>query len=196
MEEQPINTFCPVSRQDWRQWLMENHGTQQSVWLVYYKKSADVATISWSEAVDEALCFGWIDSTRRSLGDDKFMQFFCKRKPKSAWSKINKEKVERLMRDGLIEKAGLECIETAKRNGSWSISDDVEETRVPQDLADAFKEHSGSADFFQNLSRSVRKMILQWITTAKRPETRQKRIKDVAESAAENRKPGFLTLNT
>lgn len=193
MEEKHISTFCPVSQQDWRQWLMKNHRAQQSVWLVYYKKKAAVATITWTEAVDEALCFGWIDSTRRSLDDDKFMQFFCKRKPKSVWSKINKEKVERLMRDGRIEKAGLECIEAAKRNGSWSILDDVEETKVPQDLMDAFRAYSGSAHFFLGLSRSVRKMILQWIMTAKRPETRQNRIREVAERAAENMKPKFLT---
>ncbi|WP_440135016.1 YdeI/OmpD-associated family protein, partial [Chitinophaga sancti] len=89
-------TFCPANRQEWRQWLQENHENAASVWLVYYKKKANRATLSWSEAVDEALCFGWIDSTARPIDEEKFMQFFTKRKAGSAWSKINKEKVKRL----------------------------------------------------------------------------------------------------
>jgi uncharacterized protein YdeI (YjbR/CyaY-like superfamily) len=193
MEEQRTSTICPANRQEWRQWLMENHTSQRSVWLVYYKSKAAVPTISWAEAVDEALCFGWIDSTRRSLDGDRFMQFFCKRKTNSVWSKINKDNVARLMREGLLMKAGLECIETAKRNGSWTILDDVEETKVPEDLTRAFSEHHGSEHFFLSLSRSVRKSILQWITLAKRPETRQKRISEVAERAGQKMKPKFLT---
>jgi uncharacterized protein YdeI (YjbR/CyaY-like superfamily) len=192
MESQDITTFCPASRADWRRWLVENHSAQQSVWLVYYKKNAAIPTISWREAVDEALCFGWIDSTRRSVDEDRFMQFFCRRKPNSVWSKVNKDKVERLMEEGLIMMAGLECIETAKRNGSWAILDEVEKTTVPEDLTEAFKAHQGSESFFLSQSRSVRKIILQWITLAKRPETRQKRIIEVAERAGQKLKPKFL----
>jgi len=189
MQKKDLATFCPASRQDWRQWLKENHSSKQSVLLIYYKKKTNIPTIIYSEAVDEALCFGWIDSTRTSLGDDQFMQFFCKRKPKSVWSKINKEKVQRLIDEGLMTAAGYECIETAKQNGSWTILDDVEKLKIPKDLANGFKSKPGSKDYFISLSRSVRKSILQWLVLAKRPETRQKRINEIAELASQKLKP-------
>jgi uncharacterized protein YdeI (YjbR/CyaY-like superfamily) len=189
MQKKDIETFCPISRQDWRQWLKENHSLKQSVWLVYYKKKSDIPTVIYTEAVDEALCFGWIDSTRISLDDDKFMQFLCKRKPKSVWSKINKEKVQRLIAEGLMTQAGYESIETAKQNGSWTILDDVEELKIPKDLANEFKNKPGAKDYFIGLSKSVRKSILQWLVLAKRPETRQKRINEIAELASHKLKP-------
>lgn len=148
-----------------------------------------MSTFSWSEAVDEALCFGWIDSTARSIDDDTFMQFFCKRKPNSVWSKINKAKVLRLIDDGLMTQAGYNSIDTAKQNGSWTILDEVEELTIPADLEKEFKTNPGSEDFFLSLSKSVRKSILQWIILAKRPETRQKRIVEIVELAARKLKP-------
>ncbi|WP_217603410.1 YdeI family protein [Chitinophaga sp. GbtcB8] len=189
MQKKEVATFCPASREDWRQWLKENHRLKESVLLVYYKKKSNIPSVIYSDAVDEALCFGWIDSTRTSLGDDKFMQFFCKRKPKSVWSKINKEKVQRLISEGLMTAAGYECIETAKKNGSWIILDDVEKLKIPKDLASGFKSKSGSKDYFMSLSRSVKKSILQWLVLAKRPETRQKRINEIAELASQKLKP-------
>ncbi|TYP96748.1 hypothetical protein C7447_10647 [Tenacibaculum adriaticum] len=91
---------------------------KKSVWLVYYKSSSTKPTISWSEAVDEALCFGWIDSTKKKINDDSYMQYFCKRKANSIWSKINKEKIAKLIRNNLMTKAGFDSIKTAKQNGS------------------------------------------------------------------------------
>ncbi|MES2689127.1 MAG: YdeI/OmpD-associated family protein [Bacteroidota bacterium] len=189
MHKNEAETFCPASRQEWRQWLQENQGLKRSVWLLYYKKNAGVATVSWSEAVDEAICFGWIDSTKRPVDDKTFMQFFCKRKPNSAWSKINKAKVERLMDEGLITGPGYASIETAKQNGSWTMLDDAEELLLPKDLETAFRTKKGSKDFFLSLSRSVRKNILQWLVLARRPETRQKRINEIAALAAQKLKP-------
>lgn len=189
MQQKDINTFCPASQQDWRQWLKENHNSEQSVWLVYYKKKSNVPTVTYNDAVDEALCFGWIDSTRKSLDHETFMQFFCKRKPNSVWSKINKGKVLRLIDNGLMTKAGFDSIETAKQNGSWIILDDVEELKIPEDLATEFTGNPGSEDYFLSLSRSVRKGILQWLVLAKRPETRQKRVAEIAELAARKLKP-------
>ena len=189
MHNEAIETFCPASQQEWRQWLMENHQSKQSVWLVYYKKKANTATITWSEAVDEALCFGWIDSVRKSGDHDTFIQFFCKRKPNSVWSKINKGKVIGLIDNGLMTRAGLDCIEIAKQNGSWTILDDVEELHVPEDLASAFSTNPGSEVYFLSLSKSARKAILQWLVTAKRPETRAKRIAEIAALAAQKLKP-------
>jgi len=189
MQEKKIETFCPASRTEWRQWLKKNHQSKQSIWLVYYKKKSDQPTLTYNEAVDEALCFGWIDSTRKSLDEETFMQFFCKRKPTSVWSKINKGKVLRLIDEGLMTKAGLESIETAKQNGSWIILDEVEELKIPLDLEKAFKTQRGSKDYFLSLSKSVRKMLLQWLVLAKRHETRQKRISEIAEHAAQKQKP-------
>lgn len=189
MEKEAIETFCPASQQDWRQWLKENHRSKQSVWLIYYKKKCNVPTINYSDAVDEALCFGWIDSTKKSLDEDTFMQFFCKRKPNSVWSKINKGKVEQLINKGLMTKAGFDRIEIAKQNGSWEILDEVEELNIPEDLAKELDSKSGSKEYFLSLSKSVRKSILQWLVLAKRSETRQKRIAGIVELAAKKMKP-------
>lgn len=188
-EENEVETFCPTSRQAWRQWLQENHQSKQSIWLVYYKTKSNVPSISYNHAVDEALCFGWIDSTKKTLDEDRFMQFFCKRKPKSGWSKINKAKVQQLTEDGLMAPAGYESVATAQQNGSWAIFDEAETLQMPADLEQGLQSLPGSMDFFLSLSKSVRKAILQWLVLAKRAETRQKRILEIAELAAQRKKP-------
>lgn len=192
MPQNDIETFYPKSQKEWREWLEQNHDSKQSIWLVCYKKQANKPTIAWSNAVDEALCFGWIDSTRKSIGDDTFIQFFTRRKPKSVWSKINKEKTERLIEAGLMQKAGFESITKAKENGSWTILDAVEDLTIPEDLEKEFEANPGSKDYFLSLSKSVKKIILHWVIMAKRPETIQNRIKEVAECAAQKRKPKHL----
>jgi len=184
-----IEIFYPTSQADWRKWLEKNHLSKQSVWLVFYSKSSKKPSISWSEAVDVALCFGWIDSKKIKIDDEKSHQFFSKRKHNSTWSKINKEKIQQLIENGLVTQAGLDIIEIAKQNGSWTILDDVEELIIPNDLEKAFKKHNGSKDYFLSLSKTVRKMMLQWVVLAKRPETRQKRIDEIAELAGQNNKP-------
>lgn len=189
MQKKDTDTFCPESRQAWRQWLKKNHRSKQSVWLVYYRKKSAVPSITWSEAVDEALCFGWIDSTKKSVDAETFMQFFCKRKTTSVWSKINKGKVQQLMEEGLMTQAGYKSIEVAKENGSWTLLDEVEDLKIPKDLEKAFKTKKGSKAFFLSLSKSVRKAILQWLTLAKRPETRQKRITEIVTLAGQKLKP-------
>ena len=189
MQKKEVETFHAASRQEWRLWLKENHKSKRAVWLVYYKMRTGIPTITWSEAVDEALCFGWIDSTRRTLDSETFMQFFCKRKLNSVWSKVNKGKVQQLIAEGLITQAGYESIETAKQNGSWIILDEVEELQIPEDLEKEFNIKPGSKDFFLRLSKSVRKSVLQWLVLAKRPETRQKRITEIAELASQKLKP-------
>ncbi|RFM32384.1 YdeI/OmpD-associated family protein [Chitinophaga silvisoli] len=172
-------TFCPANRQEWRQWLQEHHASARSVWLVYYKKQANRPTLSWSEAVDEALCFGWIDSTARTIDEEKFMQFFTKRKAGSVWSKINKEKIKRLTAAGLMTPAGRKCVALARKNGSWSILDEAEALIIPKDLEQAFTSRRGSKAHFRSLSRSVQKTYLQKLVLAKRPETRLKRIQEI-----------------
>jgi uncharacterized protein YdeI (YjbR/CyaY-like superfamily) len=188
-KENDMDTFYPASKQQWREWLQKHHQTKQSVWLICYKKASGMPTLSWSDAVDEALCFGWIDSTRRPIDGENFMQFFGKRKSNGTWSKINKEKVQRLAAEGLMAKAGIKSIEEAKQNGSWTILDDVEELIIPDDLEAEFSKLIGSKDFFLSLSKSVKKQILYRVVAAKRPETRQKRITEIAELAAQKLKP-------
>ena len=192
MIKKEIETYCPKSQTEWRQWLEKNHQSKLSVWLIYYTKKSTIPSLSWSEAVDEALCFGWIDSTRKTIDEFSFMQFFSKRKPKSNWSKINKEKVQQLINNKRMTNAGYKSIETAKQNGYWTILDDVEELIIPKDLEIAFEQNKGSKDYFLSLSKSTRKIILSWIVLAKLQETREKRIDEVAESAEQNLKPKHL----
>ncbi|CAH0310567.1 MULTISPECIES: YdeI family protein [unclassified Pedobacter] len=180
-----IETFCPVNIKEWRDWLATNHELKSSVWLVYGKKGSGLPSITWSEAVDEALCFGWIDSIKKPIDKERFMQFFCKRKPKSIWSKINKEKVKRLLAQKLIAKAGLEAIKKAKQNGAWTVLDAVETLKIPKDLALEFKNSKNAKIFFLGLSKSAKKAILQWIVLAKRAETRQNRILELVKSSSE-----------
>lgn len=187
-----IETYCPQSQADWREWLEENHSSKQSIWLVYHTKKSDIPSVTWREAVDEALCFGWIDSTQKKIDKFSFMQFFSKRKPKSIWSKINKEKVQELIDSQRMTQAGLESIEVAKKNGSWTILDEVEELIIPSDLEHAFKEYEGSKDYFLSLSKSAKKIMLSWIVLAKRQETRQKRIDEIEKNAGQNLKPKHL----
>ncbi|MHB9147175.1 MAG: YdeI/OmpD-associated family protein [Candidatus Amoebophilus sp.] len=189
MSVKEIEFFYPSNRQQWREWLQENHAKKQSVWLIHYKIKSSMPTISWSEAVDEALCFGWIDSKAKPINEEKYMQFFSKRKAISTWSKVNKEKVQKLIDGGTMTKAGLEIIEIAKQNGSWAILDEVEALIIPTDLEDKFNTQPGTKNFFLSLSKSVRKNTLQWLVLAKRQETRQKRIKEIVELAALNLKP-------
>ncbi|WP_033565128.1 YdeI/OmpD-associated family protein [Sphingobacterium sp. SYP-B4668] len=186
---QKIEIFYPTSQTDWRTWLERNHRSQQSIWLVFHAKLSEKPSITWREAVDIALCFGWIDSKKIKIDDITSHQFFSKRKAQSTWSKINKEKVAQLIEKGLMEKAGYESIEIAKQNGSWTILDEVEAVIIPVDLENAFTKHPGSTEYFLGLSKSIKKMMLQWVVLAKRPETRQNRIKEIAELAGQQRKP-------
>lgn len=187
--EKEIETFYPKSRQEWREWLQENHDKKQSVWLIYYKKKSNVPTVIYSEAVDEALCFGWIDSKAKPIDEHTFMQFFSKRKEKSVWSKVNKEKIERLTKEGLMADAGFKIIEIAKKNGSWTILDEAEALIIPTDLEEEFQKKPSAKDYFLGLSRSDKRNILQWLVLAKRQETREKRISEIVELASINQKP-------
>lgn len=189
MCKKEIERYCPKSRTDWRKWLEKNHQTKQSVWLVYFKLSTKVASISWSDAVDEALCFGWIDSTKKTIDKERYMQYFSKRKSNSTWSKINKEKIAKLIESKQMTKAGFNSIETAKQNGTWLIMDDVEKLIIPEDLKIALNENKRSMEFFQSQSKSLKKRMLHWVVIAKRVETRKKRVDEIAQLAAKGIRP-------
>jgi uncharacterized protein YdeI (YjbR/CyaY-like superfamily) len=181
MEVNNIETFYPKNQIEWRKWLQANHKEKQFIWLVCYKKKSNIPTITWSDAVDEALCFGWIDSIRKTLDGEKFIQFFSPRKPKGTWSKVNKEKIELLIANKKMTKAGYESIAKAKKNGSWTILDEVEELIIPKDLLAAFNTKAGSKKQFLSLSKSIQKQNLHRLVMAKMPETRAKRINEIKE---------------
>ncbi|WP_336834742.1 YdeI/OmpD-associated family protein [Sphingobacterium siyangense] len=177
------------TKEEWRFWLENNHHIAQSIWVICNTKKSNLPVVNWTELVDEALCFGWIDSTRRPIDAYSFMQLFSRRKPNSTWSKINKEKVKKLIDANLMTPAGHEVIKIAQENGSWSILDSVEELIIPEDLDETFQYYAGSKDYFLGLSKSVKKMMLQWIVLAKRPDTRKKRIDEIVARAAEKDRP-------
>ena len=133
------------NREEWRAWLKENHATVQGVWLVHYKKSSGKTTLNHIEAVEEALCFGWIDSTLKKIDEERFILKYSQRKPKSVWSKINKEKAEALIKSGKMTKAGMEKINEAKRHGLWDVAyTNTVKERIPSDLKQALVKDQGA----------------------------------------------------
>ena len=192
MQKKEIEIFHPTSHTAWRKWFEKNHLSKQAVWLVFYNKSSAKKAITWSEAVDAALCFGWIDSKKIKVDEETAHQFFSKRKPTSTWSKINKMKVQELIGNGQMTDAGYKSVEIAKQNGSWTLLDEVEDLIIPKDLETAFASKPFAKDFFLSLSKSARKAILQWLVLARRPETRNKRIIEIVELAGQKLKPTHL----
>ncbi|KAL9656081.1 hypothetical protein ABK040_007699 [Willaertia magna] len=187
-----VEIFFAKDQETWRNWLEENCTKKQAVWLTYHKKKSGKESIKYSEALDEALCFGWIDSTARpheSDPENSYMQYFCKRKEKSQWSKKNKDRVEELINEGKMTEHGLKMINLAKENGMWDLMNDVYEMKLPQDLLDAFDKKGGDAKSnFDNFSASVKKHALGWLFSAKKEETRKKRIERIVEKSSKDEK--------
>ena len=186
MEKNGVPTIHAPTRAAWREWLEENHRSEKSVWLIMYHKQSDTPSVYYDEAVDEALCFGWVDSKPNKRDHESYFQYFSQRNPKSNWSKVNKEKVERLLAEGRMAPAGQEMIRVARETGTWTALDEVEALIVPTDLQAAFDRNPGSAENFAAFPPSTRRAILEWIFNAKRPDTRQRRIEETAEKAAQN----------
>ena len=183
-DDRPI--VHPKSRKGWRLWLSRNYGRSPGVWLAAYRKETGKPRVEYDEAVEEALAFGWIDSKSVRLDEERTLLWMSPRKPSSGWSRTNKERVERLEREGLMTDAGRAAIEAAKRNGSWSLLDSVEALEEPEDLAAALNASPAARANFDAFPPSARKLILTWIATAKREETRLKRIEETTRLAAEN----------
>lgn len=171
---------------EWRAWLQENHASSSGVELVFYKVDSAKESMRWEEAVQVALCYGWIDSTVRRLDEESRKQSFGPRKDKSVWSKVNKTYVENLIAEGLMHESGLAKIEIAKQNGSWASLDAVENHEIPEDLQIAFDNHKIAHANFQNFSATYRKSYLYWLHQAKREETRTNRIATIIELCAKN----------
>jgi len=173
-------------RSSWRQWLEANHATARSAWLVMWRRRSGRVGLDYESAVEEALCFGWVDSTAGTVDDERGKLYFAPRKPRSAWAATNKARVERLIAGGRMAPAGLAAIKRAKANGSWAVLDSVERLEVPDDLATALAARPPAADHFAAFPPSARKMLLGWVAQAVRPETRAARISETAEAAARN----------
>lgn len=181
-----IQTFYPPTQIAWREWLQKHHETEKAVWLIYYKRGSGVPSIDWGQAVEEALCFGWIDSKAVKRDKESYYQFYCPRKPKSGWSKKNKETVTRLINEGRMEPAGMAAIELAKKTGTWNALDEIEACIVPEDLQAALDHNPAALTHWTAFPPSSKKIILYWVMSAKRAETREKRIRETVELAAQN----------
>lgn len=171
---------------EWRNWLSKNYNTSSGVYLIFYKVESPEPSMRWEEAVKVALCYGWIDSTVKSLGNGKRRQYFCPRKPKSVWSALNKKYIKELIAENLMHKSGLEIIEVGKKNGSWTALDDVENGVIPDDLQAEFDKNKTAFDNYQNFAPSYRKSYLYWLNQAKREATRLKRITEIINLCEQN----------
>lgn len=180
MNRLPYNAIHPKTQAAWRQWLEANHTRAEGVWLVSYKKATGKSRIEYEASVEEALCFGWIDSKVNRLDDERSMLWFAPRKPRTGWSKPNKARVERLLAAGLMHAAGLSKIEQAKADGTWNALDGVEALHVPPDLVEALAAFPRAQAHFEAFPRSVKRGILEWIVNARRPETRAARVNETA----------------
>lgn len=173
---------------EWRDWLHDNHATSKGAYLIFYKVAMNTPSMRWEDAVKVALCYGWIDSTVKSLGNGKRRQYFCQRNPKSVWSKLNKTYIITLEKEGLIHDSGRHLIKQAKKDGSWTLLDNVEKGIIPEDLQKAFDENPLAYTNYQNFTPSYRKNYLYWINQAKRDETKQKRIQEIILLCEANQK--------
>jgi uncharacterized protein YdeI (YjbR/CyaY-like superfamily) len=172
----------------WRKWLHDNHDSSTGVYLIFYKVNSPFESMRWEEAVQVAICYGWIDSTVRSVDEHSRKQVFSPRKAKSVWSKLNKTYIENLIADNLMHESGLAKIEIAKQNGSWTSLDAVEDLIIPEDLALAFDQNQTAFENYKNFSPSYRKGYLYWLNQAKREETRNNRISIIIDLCEQNKK--------
>ena len=184
MEKLPELYFEDAAQ--WREWLHENHGQRSGVQLILYKVDHHKKSMRWEEAVKVALCYGWIDSTVKSLGNGRRRQYFCPRKPKSVWSKLNKSYIRELRSAGLLHESGIKVIETAKKNGSWTALDDVENGVIPDDLQREFNSDPLAFKNYSEFSWTYQKSYLYWLNQAKRPATREKRLREIVELCRAN----------
>ena len=181
-----IPAITARSAEDWRSWLKENHEKVENVWLIIFKKESRIPTVTYKDSVDEALCFGWIDSKGVKRDDNSYYQFYSKRKPKSNWSGVNKAKVDVLLAQGKMEPAGMAMVELAKKIGTWNTLDAATNLEIPDDLLAALQSYEAAAQNFEAFPKSTKRAILEWISAAKQSATRQKRVEETAKLAAQN----------
>lgn len=181
-----IKTVHAKTRKAWRVWLEKNHASEKSVWLIIYHKDSTTPSVYYEEAVEEAICFGWIDSIAHKRDAESKYQFFAVRKPKSNWSKANRERAEKMIAEKKMKPAGQAMIDLAKKSGAWTALVDVQNSVIPPDLQKAFDKNKTALKNFMAFPPSSKRIILEWIMNAKKPETRQQRIEQTVSLAAKN----------
>ncbi len=187
-EPVPLQVKTPA---EWRRWLVRNHSSSDGVWLILRKKSAPGPGVLYEDALDEAVCFGWIDGKLLSHDGGSFLLRFSPRRPKSIWSKGNKERAQRLLKAGRMHGSGLASVRQVKASGAWANAYVIaEELALPRDLRAALMRDQGAWANFNGFSRSSRNMYIRWVTDARKPETRKSRIEKVVGNSALNKKPG------
>ncbi|MBU8893715.1 MAG: YdeI/OmpD-associated family protein [Bacteroidales bacterium] len=184
--------FCK-NRDEWRAWLINNHAFSSEIWLIYYKKHTKKPTVAYNDAVEEALCFGWIDSIVKRIDDETYMQKYTPRKRNSIWSLVNKKRVEKMISEGKMTKIGLDQVDIAKKNGHWekaySSNTNIE---IPNYLEKALKANKTAWENFNNFAKSYKNIYVGWVVSAKRQETKEKRISVVVARSEKNKKPEML----
>lgn len=176
-------------QQEWHEWLEKHHATSDGVWLRLAKKGSSLQSLSYAEALESALCYGWIDAQKKAESDQAWLQRFTPRRAKSIWSKVNREKATALIAAGRMQPAGLAQVERAKRDGRWESAYDSPATaEVPDDLQAALRLNKAAAAFFHTLDKANRYAILWRIQTAKKAETRARRIRQFVEMLAHHEK--------
>lgn len=186
MVEPPENSTHPLSRAEWRAWLEAHHRSDTGVWLVIFKKATGLPRVGYNDAVEEALCFGWIDSKPNKLDASRSLLWFAPRKAGTGWSRPNKLRVQQMTAAGLMTPEGTRKVEAAKADGSWNALDAVEELLIPSDLREALACIPDAARCFEAFPRSAKRGILEWILNARKPETRANRIEQTARLASRN----------
>jgi uncharacterized protein YdeI (YjbR/CyaY-like superfamily) len=179
----------PKSRRAWRAWLRKHHASSSGVWVVFAKKASGLPTVTYNDAVEEALCFGWIDGLTHPVDDTYYAQRFTPRKPKSRWAASNKARVEKLIAAGLMTEAGMKMIELAQARGTWNAFDEVDALTVPPDFKRALAATAGAKKGYDAYTPGMKKQCLHYLHDAKRPETRARRIALIIEAAAAGKKP-------
>ncbi len=185
------NSFYPGTREEWREWLKKNHDSKPGIWLIYYKKHTGKPSVPYHEAVEEALCFGWIDSTVKKIDEERYMQKFTPRNLKSTWSALNVKRMERLIRDKKVNRKGLEPYLYAKQHGMLPDADEKPDKSIPEippDLLGLLKKNPEAYGYFTKLPPSHKRNYLRWLLDAKKPETRQRRMDEIL-SLLEKGKP-------
>jgi len=187
-------TLHVTNREDWRTWLKENHDKEKEVWLIFFKKHMGKPRILYDDAVEEALCFGWIDSIVKRIDDEKYAQKFTPRKDTSKWSELNKKRTEKMIQEGRMTGAGLAKIKAAKKSGKWEQSArafSLEELVIPPELIRVLSANKKARENFNNLAPSYKKQYIGWLISAKREETKKARLKEVIERLEQNKKLGM-----
>ena len=188
-----MKTLELKDRAAWRDWLADNHDRETEIWLIYFKKETGIPSIEYADSLDEALCYGWVDSLIKKIDEQRYARKFTPRKDDSKWSLVNKTRVEQLIQDGRMTEHGLKKVEAARQSGSWDspVQKPKLDFKMPAEFAEALKDNPRAEAAFKGLAASHQKQYLAWIITAKRPETRQKRIAESIQLLKDGKKLGL-----